>query len=261
MTKPVRIIQLSNPGSGSTVLSNLLMAFFQPYESLVFMGFHHYNQDIVNNNIIIKTHDVMIDEWIKIFSDKYDLYFIISDRDDYDWNEHKKNKKNLFINYQEILESKVNPLPKISLNIYNKVNNLKNNTISSLIKTFLSVEIEEQRNILTLLLLLKDDIDTQYLAYLMYDMISNESYLLKSQPLSEDIYNSLHWTIQKLFKVTVKNIEKYNKTLLNFNESDIPYEKRIALLKVSDYVKSKAMEKYKEIIIKVAKIQVNPNNI
>ena len=123
MTKPVRIIQLSNPGSGSTVLSNLLMAFFQPYESLVFMGFHHYNQDIVNNNIIIKTHDVMIDEWIKIFSDKYDLYFIISDRDDYDWNEHKKNKKNLFINYQEILESKVNPLPKISLNIFNKVNN------------------------------------------------------------------------------------------------------------------------------------------
>jgi endopeptidase La len=133
---------------------------------------------------------------------------------------------------------------------YNKVNTLKNNTISSLIKTFLSVEIEEQRNILTLLLLLKDDIDTQYLAYLMYDMISNESYLLKSQPLSEDIYNSLHWTIQKLFKVTVKNIEKYNKTLLNFNESDIPYEKRIALLKVSNYVKSKAMEKYKEIMNK-----------
>ena len=123
MTKPVRIIQLSNPGSGSTVLSNLLMAFFQPYESLVFMGFHHYNQDIVNNNIIIKTHDVLIDEWIKRFSDKYDLYFIISDRHDYDWNEHKKNKKILFINYEEILESKINPLPKISLNIYNKVNN------------------------------------------------------------------------------------------------------------------------------------------
>ena len=31
---------------------------------------------------------------------------------------------------------------------------------------------------------MKDDIDTQYLAYLMYDMITNESYLLKPQQVS-----------------------------------------------------------------------------
>ena len=135
-------------------------------------------------------------------------------------------------------------------NDYNKVTNLKNNTISSLIKQFLTVSIEEQRTILTLFLLLKDDIDTQYLAYLMYDMISNESYLLKPQPLSEEIYNSLHWSIQKMFKIAIKNIDDYNKKLVNFNESDIPYEKRIALLKVDDYVKSKALEKYKEIMNK-----------
>jgi len=135
-------------------------------------------------------------------------------------------------------------------NDYNKVTNLKNNTISSLIKKFLIVSIEEQRSILTLFLLLKDDIDTQYLAYLMYDMISNESYLLKPQPLSEEIYNNLHWSIQKMFKIAIKNIEDYNKKLVNFNECDISYEKRIALLKVNDYVKSKAMDKYKEIMNK-----------
>ena len=135
-------------------------------------------------------------------------------------------------------------------NDYTKILNLKNNTISSLIKKFLTVTMDEQRKILTLFLLLKDDIDTQYLAYLMYDMISNESYLLKPQQLSEEIYNSLHWTIQKMFKITIKNIDDYNKKLLNFNESDISYEKRIALLKVSDYIKSKAMEKYKEIMNK-----------
>ena len=133
---------------------------------------------------------------------------------------------------------------------YNKVINLKNNTISSLIQKFLSVKIEEQREILTLFLLLKDDIDTQYLAYLMYDMISNESYLLKPQPMSEEVYNSLHWSIQKMFKIAIKNVEKYNKNLLKFNENEISYEKRIALLKVDDYIKHKAMEKYKEIINK-----------
>ena len=133
---------------------------------------------------------------------------------------------------------------------YNKVCNLKNTTISSLIKKFLSVKIDEQREILILFLLLKDDIDTQYIAYLMYDMISNESNLLKPQLMSDELYNSLHWSIQKMFKIAIKNIENYNNKLLKFNENEISYEKRIALLKVDDYVKHKAMEKYKEIINK-----------
>ncbi len=93
---------------------------------------------------------------------------------------------------------------------------------------------------------MKDDVDTQYLAYLMYDMITNESYLLKPQPLAEQVFNSLHWSVQKLFKVAIKKINKNTNKLLNFNEEEIPYEKRIFLMKTEDYVKSKAMEKYKE---------------
>ena len=133
------------------------------------------------------------------------------------------------------------------INAFTEVNKLKEKTISSLVKEFLSATIENQRKILTLFLLMKDDIETQYLAYLMYDMISNESYLLKPQPLAEQVYNSLHWTVQKLFKNAIKRVGSYTKKLLNFNEDDIPYEKRICLLKAPDYVKSKAMDKYKEI--------------
>ena len=107
--------------------------------------------------------------------------------------------------------------------------------------------IEGQREILTLFLLVKDNIEVQYLAYLMYDMISNESYLLKPQPLAEQVYSSLHWSVQKLFKNAIKRVGSYTKKLLNFNEEDIPYEERICLLKAPDYVKSKAMDKYKEI--------------
>ena len=133
------------------------------------------------------------------------------------------------------------------INAFSEVNKLKEKTISSLVKEFLSATIENQRNILTLFLLMKDDIETQYLAYLMYDMISNESYLLKPQPLAEQVYSSLHWSVQKLFKNAIKRVGSYTKKLLNFNEEDIPYEKRICLLKAPDYVKSKAMDKYKEI--------------
>ena len=133
------------------------------------------------------------------------------------------------------------------INSFTEVNKLKEKTISSLVKEFLSATIENQRKILTLFLLMKDDIETQYLAYLMYDMISNESYLLKPQPLAEQVYSSLHWTVQKLFKNAIKRVGSYTKKLLTFNEEDIPYEKRICLLKAPDYVKSKAMDKYKEV--------------
>ena len=129
---------------------------------------------------------------------------------------------------------------------YEELQDLKNKTISSLVKEFLGKEISKQRDILTLFLLMKDDIDTQYLAYLMYDMISNESYLLKPQPLAEQVYNSLHWSVQKLFKVAIKKVNNDISNLLNFNEEDISYEKRIMLMKTSENVKSKAMDKFKE---------------
>jgi len=124
---------------------------------------------------------------------------------------------------------------------------LKSKTISNLVKDFLTSDVERQRFILTLFLLTDNDTDTQYLAYLMYDMISSESYLLKPQPLAEQVYNSLHWSVQKLFKIAIKKVNKYSQKLLEFNESEIPYEKRICLMKANDSIKSKAMEKYKEV--------------
>jgi hypothetical protein len=96
---------------------------------------------------------------------------------------------------------------------------------------------------ITLLLLMKDDIEIQYLAYLMYDMISNESYLLKPQPLAEQVFNSLHWSVQKIFKTAIKKVNQYSKNIVDFNEENIPYEKRIILMKVPESVKLKALGK------------------
>lgn len=123
MTKPLRIIQTSNPGSGSTVLANILIAFFQPYENLTWMGKPYYNRDLVNDNIVIKTHHKRLDEWIEKFGDNYDLYFIISDRDDYDWHKYRDYKNVLFIKYDEILETEKNSVENICNNIFIKCNN------------------------------------------------------------------------------------------------------------------------------------------
>ena len=136
------------------------------------------------------------------------------------------------------------------INAQHKLSQLKEKTISSLVKEFLNSNIQIQREILTLFLLVHDNLEIQYLAYLLYDMISNESYLLKPQPLAEQLYNSLHWSVQKIFKNAVKTVTNYTKSILEFSEEDIPYEKRIFLMKVPKSVKVKAMDKYKEIINK-----------
>lgn len=126
----------------------------------------------------------------------------------------------------------------------------KDSPISVLVKDFLNMTIEEQIDFLTIFLLHQKDNESQYMAYLLYDMISNESNLLKPHPLAEQVYNNLHRSVQKLFKMVIKNIEKKNKEFIEFNESDVSYEKRIMLMKTDDRIKNKAIEKYKEITIK-----------
>ena len=161
-------------------------------------------------------------------------------------NEYFKQAYVQQISIRDFLVYDIESLLDKCVNSFKELGELKKKTISSLVSDFLSSELTTQRNILTLFLLMKDDVDMQYIAYLMYDMISNESYLLKPQPLAEQVFNSLHWSVQKIFKVAIKKINKYTNDILNFSEKEISYEKRILLLKTDDYVKSRAMEKYKE---------------
>jgi len=117
--------------------------------------------------------------------------------------------------------------------------------LSILVKEFITANTEKQRYILTLFLL--SDSEDQFLAHIIYDMICNTSDLLKPQPMAEEIYKSLHYSIQKLFRIAFKNVETKIAHLQGLTEDDIPYEKRIAMLKASDNIKSKAIEKLKEV--------------
>ena len=130
---------------------------------------------------------------------------------------------------------------------YDMVQCYKTKNISQIVKEFLNKSLEDQRDLITYFLLCDDENEFQYFAFLLYDMITNESYLLKVQPHAEQIFNSIHWSIQKKFKNIIDKVEDYTKKLLNIGDDLISYEKRICLLKTSDSVKAKAMEKLKEI--------------
>ena len=128
----------------------------------------------------------------------------------------------------------------------NYLNKLKNQLLSSLVKEFLMSTLQDQRKILTLFLISDND-ETKHLAYLLYDMITTSSDSIKPQFMAEEIFKSLHWSVQKKFKVAFKSVEEYRKKLLTLNEENISYEDRIVQLKAPDNVKSKALDKLKEV--------------
>ena len=131
---------------------------------------------------------------------------------------------------------------------FNEAKYLGQKTFASLIKEFKDYDLEKQRYVLTIFLLMKNDINLHFLAYLLYDMIVKEPYIINTT--SQSLYNSLHWSVKKLFKVAVNQANQYSQQLADLNHDDLSYEKKICLMKAEDKIKSKAMEKYKEISTK-----------
>ena len=129
---------------------------------------------------------------------------------------------------------------------YKELGEYKNKALSALIKEFTKSPIEKQRKIIGLFLI--SEMETQFTAHIIYDLISDQVFFADTQQhLSEIIYNSFNWEIQKLFKISNNKFEASKKNIQNLSISDIPYETRVLSLNVSDFIKGKAMEKIKEV--------------
>ncbi|SVC00007.1 uncharacterized protein METZ01_LOCUS252861 [marine metagenome] len=122
-----RIIQASYPGTGSTILANILSGIFCPDESI------HPSATGVRPNkkvlayLITKVHweaskgGHEFDDWIENYSD-YDLYFIVSNRRGFFplavplpayMKRYYSHNNILFIEYKDLLETKENTVDKI----------------------------------------------------------------------------------------------------------------------------------------------------
>ena len=122
----------------------------------------------------------------------------------------------------------------------------KSKNISQIVKEFIINEVDKQRYMITLLLLDTSDTDSIYLAHLLFDLLKSD-HQASAPKNSTIIVDSLHWHLKKIFRDGDELVQEVNDKISNFNEERIPYEKRIHLMKVDDYVKSKAMDKLKEI--------------
>ena len=126
-------------------------------------------------------------------------------------------------------------------------NNLKQKQISQAVKEFISDDMYAKRNTLMHLLIRSSNYENQYLAYLLYDLLSNDSNGNVDTQEQTIIFDSFTWPIKQYFKLAMKKTIQYTNELSNFDINKIPLEQQICLLKASDIVKEKAMMKLKEV--------------
>ena len=122
---------------------------------------------------------------------------------------------------------------------YNDFKSIQSKPLMSLINEFLLASKYRKIDILSLLLISNDE--DQKVAFILFDVFK----IKDKKEISNEIYQSLHHTIRDKLDSTKIKVENEETELLKVSENDIPYERRISLMKTSDDVKYKAMEKLK----------------
>jgi ATP-dependent Lon protease len=138
--------------------------------------------------------------------------------------------------------------------IYNKFagtntqyNLIKQKQVSQAVKEFITDDMYNKRTTLVTLLVRSHQYENQYLAYLLYDLLSNDANGNIDTQEQTILFDSFSWSIKKSFKQAMKKTIQYTNDLSNFDINKIPLEQQICLLKASDSVKEKAMMKLKEV--------------
>jgi ATP-dependent Lon protease len=124
---------------------------------------------------------------------------------------------------------------------------IRQKTIAHTVKEFVSADIFIKRSTIIQLLIKSDKHDNQYLAYLLYDLLSNDTNGIIDTQDQTTLFDSFPWSIKQYFKDAMKKTVQYTNELTNFDSQKIPLEQQICLLKVPDSVKEKAMQKLKEV--------------
>jgi len=124
---------------------------------------------------------------------------------------------------------------------------LKEKTLSKIAKDFISSDLFAKRSTLIHLLINSDNYENKYIAYLLYDLLSNDINGNVDTQEQTILFDSLPWPIKQYFRDAMKKTIQYTNELSNFDINKIPLEQQICLLKANDSVKEKAMIKLKEI--------------
>jgi len=143
------------------------------------------------------------------------------------------------LNLRDLVVSSSNEIAEDVKKKYNDYRSLQAKPLLSLINEFLLASKYRKIDILTLLLMSNQD--DQKLAFILFDVFKSKD----KKDATSEVYQSLHHIIRELLDVSKAAVEKDEQELSKISDSDIPYERRINMMKANDNVKAKAMEKLK----------------
>jgi len=162
----------------------------------------------------------------------------------------ERNEFNNFINILSLKDYLIyneNELFNKYMGYINQLDLIKKKTISQVVKEYLSATLYQQRTSLIQLLINDNNSEFQYLAYLLYDLLSNDNDGNIDSHEQTLLFDSLPWYSKKYFSMAMTKTINYTKSLIHFDSTKIPLEQQICLLKANENVKEKAMIKLKEI--------------
>jgi len=190
--------------------------------------------DLLNNKYILnKQTDIQsnIPTTSEFQGESFDIFIKSLGLKDYLLNNTSKDFYNKYVGYLSQIKS------------------IRQKSISLIVKEFIADDMFTKRNTLIYLLINSSKHESQYLAYLLYDLLSNDSNGGGNIDTREQttIFDSFNWYIKQFFKQAMKKTIQYTNELTNFDNSKIPIEQQICLMNVPDSVKEKAMMKLKEV--------------
>jgi hypothetical protein len=124
------IIQTSPPHTASTLLINALYGLIPELNDKKIIDICADNlEKYFNDIIVIKNHNINIDELIEKYKDQYDLYFVCSERKNMNKfidDKYKSYNNVCVFDFNELNETPENTIPQIIQNIYDKINSMLN---------------------------------------------------------------------------------------------------------------------------------------
>lgn len=152
------------------------------------------------------------------------------------------------ITLRDLLVYNNNELYSRFMGYMNQIALVKQKSIAQMVKEFVALDLYAQRTLLIQLLLKVDNQEYQYMAYLLYDLLSNDTNSNNLDSFEQvRLYDSLPWYCKRFFKDAMNKTIQYTNDLSNYDTSQIPIEQQICLMKVEEAVKEKAMVKLKEL--------------
>ena len=158
------------------------------------------------------------------------------------WNNYYKN-----LQIKDYLIYSIQELYNKYLFTVNSIYSIEKKTLDKIVEEFVGSDLYSQRTLLITLLLNDYKEEYQYISYLLYDLLSDDNNNLNDSNTQKLLYNSLPFNCKNQFKYAMHKTIEYTTTLLNYDNSKIPLEQQICLMKVENNVKEKAMQKLKEL--------------